>query len=218
MNVEEVSLRIRSHLRLKVALSLVLTAGVWGLYLCLQRHAVFPVTSVKGGWVDRSIPFVPGAVYLYESIWLLMPLAPWLMKSREALYGYSKGITAIAAASFAIFFFFPTSCPRPKDFPSANLLYGALIQIDTELNAWPSLHAAFAVFHGACCQAVFSTGRRRRPVRWLVWVWAFGIVGSTLLTKQHVCFDALAGVLLGFMGYALCCRSTKLVEENIQKK
>jgi membrane-associated phospholipid phosphatase len=203
MNLEEIGLRIRSHLRLKLLLSVVLTGGIWGLYLFLQRHPVFPGTAVKGGWVDRNIPCVPGAVYLYESIWLLMPIAPWLMNSRADLYGYTKGIASIAAVTFAVFFFFPTSCPRPKDLPAGNLLYGALVHIDSELNAWPSLHAAFAVFHGACCQAVFATGRGLSRVRWFVWVWTFGIIGSTLLTKQHVLVDALAGALLGAVGYAV---------------
>lgn len=217
MSADEIVARIRSNLELKVVLSVALTVGVWGLYLSLQRHPLFPVTPLEGGWMDRSIPFLPGAVYLYESIWLLMPIAPWLMKSREELYGYSKGIALVAAASFAVFFFYPTSCPRPKGFQTSSLLYGALIQIDSELNAWPSLHAAFAVFHGACCQAVFSAGRWCGTIRWVVWVWAFGIVVSTLLTKQHVLFDALAGATLGFVGYALCCRSTKPAAEDMKE-
>lgn len=217
MSADEIIARIRSNLKLKVALSVGLTVGIWGLYLCLQRHPLFAVTPLAGVWVDRSIPFLPGAVYLYESIWLLMPIAPWLMKSREELLGYSKGIALVAAASFAVFFFYPTSCPRPQGLPTDSLLYEALIKIDNELNAWPSLHAAFAVFHGACCQAVFSAARGCGTIRWLVWVWALGIVVATLLTKQHILFDALAGAALGFAGYALCCRSTTLAVEDMKR-
>ena len=214
MNVEEISLRIKSNLRLKLGLSVVLTIGTWGLYLFLQRHPLFTVKFVSPTWIDRGLPFLPSTVYLYESIWLLMPIAPWLMKSKKDLWNYTKGMALVAAVCFLVFFFYPTSCLRPKDIQTGNFLYGVLIQIDSELNAWPSLHAAFAVFHGACCQAVFSESRADRRIQWMIWIWVSGIIVSTLLTKQHVIFDSAAGALLGLAGYALCCRSTKTQPEN----
>lgn len=190
-------------------LSFVLTVGVWTTYLVLQRHPIFPVTEMKETWLDRIVPFVPGTVYAYESIWLLMPVAPWLMKSREELDRYTRGLVLVALAGFAVFFFHPTLAARPKDFEDANAVYGLLIRVDSELNAFPSLHAAFAVFHGACCHAVFSDSRWHAGSRWFVWVWVAVIIASTLLTKQHVLLDAVAGAALGLGGYALCCGAKK---------
>ena len=39
-----------------------------------------------------------------------------------------------------------------------------------------------------------------------IWCWAFGVVASTLLTKQHVFIDVLGGALVGFGCYIVCWR------------
>jgi membrane-associated phospholipid phosphatase len=196
-------------LRQKVVLSFVLTIGIWTTYLALQRHPVFPATAMQPTWIDRSVPFLPGAVYLCESIWLLMPIAPWLVDSKAELNRYAVGLVLIALASFAVFFFHPTLVVRPSDLPVGNGLYGVLTRIDGEQNAFPSLHCAFAVFHGACCYTVFSDFLWRREIRWFIWVWVLGIVASTPFTKQHVLLDAVAGIMVGLGGFFLCCRLNK---------
>lgn len=206
MNAHEILLRIRSNFQLKVLLGIVLTTAVWSGYLFLQRHPLFPAAPVRSVWLDHSLPFMPAAVYPYESIWLFMPIAPWLMTRRENLIDYSRGIALIAFVAFAIFLFHPTSCPRPGNIPDAGGLYGALIQIDGERNAWPSLHVAFAIFHGAWCFSLFSAEPWPGTLRWGLWAWALIIIASTLLTKQHVLFDVAAGGLLGWGGFVLTAR------------
>ena len=211
MNMNEIVLRIRSNWRYKTTLSVALTFPILTTYLLFQRHPFFQVTILQPAGLDRMIPFVPGTVWLYESIWLLMPVAPWLMKSKLELNRYTMGLVSIALVCFSIFFFYPTMVLRPKDFQGVNLLYGLLIQIDMELNAFPSLHSAFAVFHAACCGVVFLNGPWHKGIRWFFWGWALAIIVSTLLTKQHVVLDAAAGAALGFAGFALFCRSPKEV-------
>ena len=214
MNAGEITLRLRSNLGLKLVLSFVLTVGIWAAYLFLQRHAMFPVTVLKLTSVDRMIPFAPGAVYLYESLLLLMPIAPWLMTSRAELGRYTGGLTLISLVGFIVFVVYPTASPRPASVQGANALYATLVRIDNDLNAFPSLHAAFAVFHGACCHALFRRAGVPRGVPWLIWVWVAGIVASTLLTKQHVVIDVAAGVLLGFGGYAVCRMPPRATERQ----
>jgi membrane-associated phospholipid phosphatase len=211
MNADEVFRRIRSNLGRKIVLSIVLTVGVWTTYLLLQRHPLFPVTVMQETWLDRIVPFLPGTVYLYESLWLLMPVAPWLMETKEELNGYTAGLVLVCLASFLIFLLHPTAFPRPKDLTEVNAFYGWVTRIDNELNAFPSLHAAFAVFHGACCDGVFSAGPGRRRVRGFFWIWALVIIAATLLTKQHVFVDAVAGAGLGLGGYAVGCRRTRML-------
>ena len=206
MNADEIASRVRSNLRLKLALSAVLTSGIWTTYLFLQRHVLFPVTAMHPTALDRMIPFAPGTVYLYESLWLIMPIAPWLMMSREELIRYTQGLLLVSLIGFAVFVLYPASSPRPQGGHDLNALYRAMIRVDNELNALPSLHAAFAVFHGACCHALFNRGVWHQRIRLLIWLWVAGIVASTLLTKQHVVVDVAAGVVLGLGGYALCCR------------
>ena len=215
MHADEMALRIRANLGLKVVLGIVLTGGIWATYLWVQRHPFFPVTAMQVTRLDRMIPFLPGTVYLYESLWLFMPIAPWLMLSRDDLVRYTQALTLVSLAGFAVFVLFPTSCPRPEALQDVNALYRALIRVDNELNAFPSLHAAFAVFHGACCRVVFGRGPRHMRIRRFLSIWAAGIVASTLLTKQHVVLDALAGALLGLGGYAVfCCGPLCLAQQR----
>jgi len=216
MNPAEIASRIRSNLALKIVLGLVLT-GVWPTYLYIQRHPLFPVTAMSATWLDRTIPFSPGAVYLYESLWLFMPIAPWLMMSRAELARYTEGFALVCLVSFSFFVIHPTACPRPVGVHDANALYEALIRTDNELNAFPSLHAALAVFHGACCHALFGRGERHGRTQLFIWIWAAGIVAATLLTKQHVIVDVVAGMILGFGGYVVFCRPSPMAVMAIRR-
>ena len=154
------------------------------------------------------IPFVPSTVYLYESLLVLMPIAPWLMKSKAELNQYTKGLLAVSLAGFVFFLLYPTAIVRPKDLQPANFLYRTLIQIDEESNVFPSLHSAFAVFHAACCCVVFRTSAGK--IESMVFQGlGVGHNCEILLTKQHVVLDAVAGAALGFAGFAFFYRSPK---------
>jgi len=112
-----------------------------------------------------------------------------------------------ALVAFAIFVLFPTAGPRPEHVGNANRMYLALINFDNTLNAWPSLHAAFAILHGACCHVIFRPGDRSGAIRLFIWVWVICILASTLLIKQYVISDLAAGVALGLGGYVLLRRA-----------
>jgi len=216
--IAELALRLRANAGRKILLGSVLSIGFWTTYLLLQRHPLFPARVVKALPIDQWVPFIPGSVYLYESLWLLLPIAPWLMKSNRELGRYTRGLVSISLAGFAIFFFFPTACPRPAPVPDVNLLYRLLIRVDGELHAFPSLHCALAVFHGACCHAVFRAASWPKWLRWVIWIWVAGIIVSTMLTKQHVMLDAAGGIVLGAAGYGLCCRWPRTPESERSQK
>jgi hypothetical protein len=207
MNVNEMVIRIRSNWKYKTMLSVVLTFFVWAAYLLLQWHPFFRVTILQPSGLDRMIPFVPSTVYLYESLLMLMPIAPWLMKSKAELNQYTKGLLAVSLAGFVFFLLYPTAITRSIVPQHTNFLYRTLIQIDGESNVFPSLHSAFAVFHAACCCVVFRIGTGRNGIQWFFQGWALAIIAATLLTKQHDVLDAVAGAALGLVGFALFCRS-----------
>lgn len=209
MTTTELIPRLRAHLTLKVLLGIGLCAMFALLYRIPQQFPLFPGTAMKQLWLDRLVPFTPDAVYLYESLYLLMPIAPWLMTSRKSLLRYSLGLVLMSGVGFCFFYFCPTLSPRPLDAQKTNRLYQALIAFDNEFNAFPSLHVAYAVFHSACCYALFQAPPQRHLFPWLFWIWTFGIALSTMLTKQHVFADVLAGAILGFASYRICCQPDK---------
>lgn len=209
MKVSEIVTRVRTHCILKVLLGIGLSAMFALFYQWPQRCPLFPGTVMKQLWIDRLIPFAPSSVYLYESLYLLMPIAPWLMTSRKDLMRYSRGLILMSVVAFCFFYFWPTLCPRPQHVQDANMLYRTLVTLDNEFNAFPSLHVAYAVFHSACCFALFRSVTSLKALPWLFWIWTLGIALSTLLTKQHVFVDVLAGAALGFGSYRICFQLEK---------
>jgi hypothetical protein len=203
--------RIKTELRLKIFLLVALNVIVWTPYITLQRIHFFQATEMPLTFVDRAIPFIPVAVWIYLSIYALMPIGPFLMNNREQICRYSFGVVAISAFAVVIFFFWPTICSRPMAL-AGDPLYRALISIDSPYHAFPSLHAAFAVYS---CLCVIDVGRalgwtRRYEIG--VVAWATLILVATLLTRQHVLVDIAAGSALGFAAYQICVRKSVSIE------
>jgi membrane-associated phospholipid phosphatase len=193
--------RLRSELALKLILLVVLNLWVYVPYFFLQRHHFFPATDMPSSFFDRMIPFSDKAVWLYLSIYLLMPVGPFLMNSRKQIFRYAIGIVLISLFANAIFLFWPTSCPRPN-FNGTNVAYQTLTSIDNSFHAFPSLHAAFAVYSALCGGLILREIGSRSFWRISLWFWAFLILYATLATKQHVIADIIAGSALGFGIYA----------------
>lgn len=187
------------------------TAGIAGfffLYFWVMHNppsvpAVMPLTPIDH-WVGVS----DDAMLLYGSLWFYISLAPAFAKDKAELWACAQGAAVMAAIGLAVFWFFPTTVPAfPVDwsqYPALQFLKAT----DVGGNAFPSLHVAFAVF------TAVLLGRQLRSVdapSWTHWVnllWAFGIVCSTLATRQHVLLDVLGGALLaGLVSWAGTARN-----------
>ena len=193
--------RLRTESALKLILLVVLNVWVYVPYLFLQRHHFFPATNMTSSFFDRRISFSDKAVWLYLSIYLLMPVGPFLMNSRKQIFRYAIGIVLISLFANIIFLFWPTSFPRPN-FGGTNIAYQTLTAIDNSFHAFPSLHAAFAVYSALCGGLILREIGSRSFWRISLWFWAFLILYATLATKQHVVADIIAGGALGFGIYA----------------
>jgi hydroxyacylglutathione hydrolase len=200
MKTDEIVFRIRANFKLKIALSFILTLGIFSLYLYIQRHSLFPITVMPLTPFDKAIPFKPDYVYLYETICLLTSIAPWLMISRQDLYRYTIALLFITFLCFFVHIVFPFSITRPPVLDNTNLLYLTLIKYDNELNAFPSFHVILSVYHGYCCHLMFAKTTSDKIIRSIIWIWVLAIIFSTLFTRQHNIFDVLGGVIVGVLG------------------
>jgi len=205
--------RLRAHLGLKLALALGLNLFAFAPYFWLQHNLFFPVTVITESAFDSWLGFAPNAVWIYLSLFLLMPIAPMQMQNRQQLDRYALGVVAMSLSADLIFLFWPTAIVRPPA-GAANVLYSVLITWDRPLNAFPSLHAAMAVFSACCCEQIFSRVGRSGLGRLLIWTWALAIIGAMLLTKQHVALDALGGILLGLTSYYWAFRNLQPVRKE----
>ena len=196
---------------LKEKLGLVLIFNLWYSlpYFVLQRFPIFPVKIVKATPLDRLIHFDDGAVWLYLSLFLFIPVAPFLMASASQLRQYTMGLGLIALISHLSFFFYPTAIVRP-DVEHVNWAYRLMLGVDRTLNASPSLHASLALFSALCCERLLLQLRQPWGWRSLLWVWTLAILWSTLATKQHVILDLVGGGLVGLTVYLLIFGERKL--------
>ena len=170
-------------------------------YYSLQHYQLFPVTVMPATFIDRLIPFSPPAVWPYLSIYLFMPIAPFLMNQRQQLLRYAIGVMMIEFVASSIFLLWPTSCERPA-IEIVNPLYRLLIRIDAPVHAFPSLHAAFAVYSALCCELILPLlPIERSYLRTVSWLWTLLILYAALATKQHVLADLLAGSALGIFAF-----------------
>jgi membrane-associated phospholipid phosphatase len=193
----QVAFRVRSHWVLKLLGTVICLTLFLVVYFLLLRHPVFPVTVMTLSSLDRLISFQPWSLVLYASLWLYISLVPLLLHTRSELLPYLSAITLLSIVGFGIFFFWPTTIPKPNidwaQYPGIDFLKS----VDSSGNACPSLHVAFAVL--SCIWLHRLLKQFGAPIILLVLniCWCVGIVYSTLATKQHVAIDVEMGLLLG---------------------
>jgi hypothetical protein len=146
--------------------------------------------------IDRWIPFQPGWTLVYQSVFILVPLALWLPANRQAAKNYAFALGAAFGCGAIVFWLYPTLSPRPLH--SDSMLYRSLISgLDGPGNALPSMHAAMGLL-----VAVAVDRHLRRCGASVLWraalaVWWIALLYSTLATRQHRVLDLVAGIALG---------------------
>ncbi len=205
--------RVRTLLAPKLWMALGLNLLVCIPYFGLQHVVLRPVTWIPASALDRAIPFSEASVWLYQSLYLFMPVAPMLMDRAGQLRRYALGMIAMSLGANVVFLAFPTAIVRP-DPAGAGAVYRTLVHYDAPLNAWPSLHAAFAIFSALCCTAVAREMRLARGWPAAAWLWTLAILYATLATKQHVALDLAGGALLARLASPLAFWPTRVLLPN----
>src|SRR5580658_7832248 len=138
--------RIANRWVIKMAGTTAIMTAFFAVYFYLLNHSRLPVTTVPRIFVDRMIAFRPGALPLYVSLWVYVPLAPALFRYTSEMRAYTVAVLVLSAIGFGIFILWPTTIPKPEfdQAPVPSLAY--LKAVDASGNAFPSLHVAFAVF------------------------------------------------------------------------
>ena len=181
-----------------------LTVCVATPYYLFERLVFRPVFNMPVWPLDRAIPFQPGAIWLYQSVYLLLSIPAILITRREDVWRYAAGIFLIGLVANSIFLLFPTQIERPIP-PDANWLYALTIHADLRLNACPSLHAAWVIFAGLWTNRLrFPRPPALRAAALLLW--SSAILYATIATRQHVLLDLIAGGLLGGILFFLSIR------------
>lgn len=130
---------------LKLELYLALSFAFCVVYFSLQRFPLFPTQPLRLTSPDRAIGFHPEWIYVYQSVYLLVPLFPFLARTREQLMQYTLGFGVLCGISFLIFALVPIVCPRPDD-ETAVAMFRQMLSYDGKINTFPSLHVGLSVY------------------------------------------------------------------------
>lgn len=189
---------LRAHFWRKMLCAWLLAAAFFPGYFLLLKFPLWPVTVMPITAPDRWIAFWPGALWLYVSLWVYVPLAPGLLHDRRELADYYRAMVALSLAGMTVFALWPTASPSAGIDWMRHPPFGPVIAADDVGNALPSLHAAFAVFTAVWMDRLLRRAGTPGWPRVLSAAWAAGIVYSTLATRQHVAVDVAAGSALGW--------------------
>jgi len=183
---------------LKAAGTIAFMSLFFALYFHVQKSPRFPVTHIPLTWLDRAIPMQAWGWIPYLSLWLYTSLPAALQPNFRSLAYYGVCISAVCGTGLLCFYFWPTAISEAFNPPQADFAW--LKGIDLARNACPSLHVATTVFSSLWLHRQLRQVGAGRAWQSLNFLWGVTIVYSTLVTKQHVVWDVVAGIALGGVG------------------
>lgn len=161
------------------------------------------------GAIDRLIPFWPPAIIVYFGCYLFWAVNYILIarQNKREVCQFFSGELLAKLVCLICFLAFPTTNTRPA-VPASGLWNRAMIflySIDAADNLFPSIHCLVSWF----CYI----GLRGKPAvpawyRGFSCLLAILVCISTLLTKQHVVWDVIGGVILAELCFYIGKKTT----------
>ena len=198
--------RVPCQLPLKLAMAVVLPIAFCVPFFSIEYFPLFPARQLRPTQLDLWLGHDTRWVWAYVSLYLYMPIVPLLLVQRSHLLRWTAGMIGMSAVAFVVFLIYPTAAARPSP-QGTQLVYQWLVTVDRPSNAVPSLHCAFAVYTALSAEVALHAFRPTWRWRTAMWVWCTLICASTMLTKQHMLIDAVAGAFLGLAGFPFAWRN-----------
>jgi hypothetical protein len=178
-----------------------LTAGVDILFAAVYFGADY-ITGLRAHHLhlflpqELAIPLWPSMILVYDSLYLLFILAPFVLRTREALNRLAIAAAATITASGILFLIFPAELgfKTPIVTGPFKTIFEISDRVNLDYNLVPSLHVGLAMI---CLQAFWP--KAPRVARLCLAVWGAALILSTLLTHQHHVLDAVAGAGLALV-------------------
>ena len=143
-------------------------------------------TSFGMSFEDR-LPIIGWTALLYQSIYVVIALAPWWVRTRRDLRRLMISSWMSMAVIFPFYWFVPSSAPRRPllGHDSITQILGVERVAFPPIAAFPSFHVLWAVF----------LARAFKP-RWIGWTYVTVIAVSCITTGQHYIADVLASMVI----------------------
>jgi membrane-associated phospholipid phosphatase len=153
--------------------------------------------------LDSRLPFQPAWAAIYLTITPVLLLAPFVLRDLAKLLPLFAALMLETLIAFCGFMLLPVDAPRIDccDNALTNALFDFADAINLERNDVPSLHVAFAV-----TAALAFAPRAGRLGAGVLYLWAFTVAASTLLTRQHFIVDVITGIVLALLCWRVAGR------------
>ncbi len=142
---------------------------------------------------DIAVPFVPQAVVVYDSLYLLFAIAPFILGTRRELRAMTATLAAVTLIAGVCFLLLPVKDAFPP--PGKMGLWTGPVHLAKLLaasnNYFPSLHVTLST----TCAAVYARHAHLLG-KLLFTLWSAAVGVSTLLLHQHYSLDVVAGFAL----------------------
>ncbi len=176
--------------------------AVWFLlYQLIGRYAATLPTHDLATRVDRAVPFVPEAVWVYEACYALPFLPVLVVRDRHRLRVALVAALIANAGAFALYLVAPVAFVRPSlghTLSERALALEYAWEFTPGANNMPSLHVAMSWLVWLICRTSLGSVARASLLGLVI-----AISASTLLVKQHIVVDVAAGTLWAFASFGL---------------
>ncbi len=195
------------HEKLIIALFLITFLSVGFYYVDWHNHLLwkegmkfYSLTT----FMDRSIPFTPGWVWIYLLYYPFCFTPLFLLNNIDTFRRVAGAYLMEFVLAFIVFLSFPVRMIRPFVVPDtlSTKMVGIIYRVDPGFNVFPSLHVANSLL----VALIFYRYNKTLGIFFILI--AILISLSTLYVKQHYFLDVVAGILdtaivypLIFMGH-----------------
>ena len=150
-----------------------------------------------GTWlpIDARVPIIQWTEIFYASTYVVVLLAPLLVRSAPALRRFAQRSLVAMALIFPLYLLLPLYVP-PRPFHPVGSIGTLLLWERTPysgIGAFPSFHVVWALI------AASALAEGARSKQWFWWTWASLASASCLTTGMHSILDVLAGVAAFFV-------------------
>lgn len=149
---------------------------------------------------ESQIPFVPGFIYVYLSVFLVF-LLPLFYCSTQQIRAISAAFLVATVIAGTVYLVMPAQLyyERPSTVPGHEFVFTWLYRLALPHNLFPSLHVTYtSLFIGV---AIREETIRYTKVALMLW-WLL-LIASIFLVRQHQVVDAGAGIMLAYLSYRL---------------
>jgi membrane-associated phospholipid phosphatase len=162
---------------------------------------------------ERSIPFVPGLVWVYLSLFIIVLLPLFALREPE-LQVLGRRLALATAISGVVFLLLPAQLgfERPAPVPGHEVAFGVIYLLDLPHNLVPSLHISCSGLILKSVHAVSPSWMRR-----LIQAWFLLICAAVVLVHQHHVLDVLGGLLVAY-AVTVAVRDTSITASSMTEK